>query len=748
MAPLLVALLVAISGWWASSTVKSAMQQQLTSELQTILTADVTALDIWITTQRRMALALASDQEIRLMTQSLITKRVSTGDPSPASREEVRAFRSYLQDRLSPLGYSFMVVDRGGGIICGPTEELQAVQLPEPQRALFDRLFSSNQSVLITPYRPAASGGRTPLDRVFDRWNHPNREWKLEGEETPKARAKASKQRQANRTRALETEGTRMEADRSESLMQVSAPIVSDGGEVLAALGLMIRPESEFTRILSVARSGQTGETFAFDRSGLLISQSRFDDQLRKLGLLKKTGRQSSALNLELRDPGENLLSNREVSSPPSSWPLTRMVSDAVGGGVGVDVEGFRDYRGVDVVGGWQWLPRYGFGVATKVDATEAYQPLAVLQWTFTTLFLMLLLCAVAMSLFSYLNLNLRQRVEEAALEAKKLGQYTLLERIGQGGMGTVFKARHALMRRPTAVKLLLPEKADPVAVGRFEREVQMTSLLSHPNTIQIYDYGHTPEGIFYYAMEYLEGISLKELVQEYGPLPEHRLIHILRQICASLREAHEAHLVHRDVKPANVYLCDRGGILDTVKVLDFGLVMDFREEGQSVKSKKRPLSVTGTPQFFSPEAIESPDSVDHRSDVYSLGALSYYLLTGEHVFEGQSAREICEKQVSESPPLPSSRMGLNYCSHLEGAIMRCLEKKPGARPQTVAQFLGFIESSAQAMAWTDEMAADWWDRHHVRSRIASHARQLDETVKIQPTIRVDLERRDVGKAG
>ena len=717
MAPLLVAVLVGVSGWWASSTVKNAMQQQLTSELQTILSADVTALEIWISTQRRTALALAGDPQIQAYTLDLVTRLSAEPAVASSSLEEMNRLRDYLNERLVPLGYSFVVVNDQGVVICGPSDDLIGVHLHPEERASIERLFSSAQPVLITPFTRPVSGGRTPLDRVFGRF-------------------RTSGPGSMNPSDAP----TENQDGAEESFMQISAPVLRQDGQVVAGLGLIIRPESEFTRILSVARSGQTGETYAFDRTGLMISQSRFEDQLRRLGLLGKKAGQSSALNLELRDPGENLLASFKVDTPPSTWPLTRMVTEAIRGGVGVDVDGFRDYRGVEVVGAWQWLPRYGFGVATKVDAAEAYQPLALLQWTFTTLFLMLLLCGVAMSLFSYLNLTLRQRVEEVTLEAKELGQYTLEKRIGQGGMGTVFKARHALMRRATAVKLLLPEKADQIAVRRFEREVQMTSRLSHPNTIQIYDYGHTPEGIFYYAMEYLEGISLKDLVLEYGALPENRIIHVLRQICASLKEAHEAHLVHRDIKPANVFLCDRGGILDTVKVLDFGLVMNIREAGKR-NSTKKPLSVTGTPQFFSPEAIESPHTVDHRSDVYSLGALSYYLLTGEHVFAGQTAKEICEKQVSATPELPGEKTGRRYCNVLEASIMMCLEKTPANRPQSVEAFMRAIESSPHALTWTDELAAEWWDRHHIRSRIVSHAKKLEETVKMQPTIRVDIER-------
>lgn len=731
MAPLLVAGLVGVSGWWTSKTVKDAMQQLLKTELQTILSANVTALEIWIITQRKMAVALAGDAEIKGHCQTLIKTLEGQfsefSESSDLTNQKKDDLRKLLSQRLLPLDYRFLIVSKSGKVICASTQEGEKMGLARSQIELYKRLFSSGQAVFITPFTPQIHGGRTPLDRAFGK-----QKIKEQPEESSKAtNANASSNGNSN---ASLNENSKVEG--GQSFMQVSAPIFDEDGNIIAALGLLIAPEREFTRILSVARSGQTGETFAFDQTGLLISRSRFEDQLRKLGLLRKRGGQSSSLNIELRDPGKDLISSFKVENPPSSWPLMKMVNEAVQGGFGVDVKGFRDYRGVEVVGAWQWLPRYEFGVATKVDAAEAYQPLAVVQWAFATLFLMLLLCAVAMSLFSYLNLNLRQRVE-----AKELGQYTLLKRIGQGGMGTVFKARHALMRRATAVKLLLPDKADRLAIRRFEHEVQMTARLSHPNTIQIYDYGHTPEGIFYYAMEYLEGISLKELVQEYGPLPESRLIHVLRQVCASLREAHSAHLVHRDIKPANVFLCDRGGVLDTVKVLDFGLVLNFRKLGQQARSKKPPQWVTGTPQFFSPEAIVSPYSVDHRSDVYSLGATAYFLLTGEHVFEAETAQAICEKQISELPFLPSRRTGQAYCEILERAIMSCLEKDPEHRPQSVHAFLQKIEASPHAKKWTEEKVSEWWESHHLRSRIASHARQLEETIRIQPTIRVKIDR-------
>src|SRR4029079_4450667 len=202
---------------------------------------------------------------------------------------------------------------------------------------------------------------------------------------------------------------------------------------------------------------------------------------------------------------------------------------------------------------------------------------------------------------------------------AKQLGQYALEDKIGAGGMGSVYKARHAMLRRPTAVKLLDADKMTPAAVSRFEREVQLTSALSHPNTVAIYDYGHTPDGIFYYAMEYLDGMNLDELVRCFGPVPEARAVHILRQVCGALAEAHAQNLVHRDIKPANIFLTIRGGLRDFVKVLDFGLVKAL--EGAESGNVASANVVTGTPLYLSPEAVNEPDKVDARADVYAIGA-------------------------------------------------------------------------------------------------------------------------------
>ena len=364
------------------------------------------------------------------------------------------------------------------------------------------------------------------------------------------------------------------------------------------------------------------------------------------------------------------------------------------------------------MVGAWRWLPQLGFGVATQIDSGEAYQPLRVVKFLFVILVLLLMLCSTGMLAFSYLNVTWRQRLSEAELKLKQLGQYTLEEKIGEGGMGVVYRARHALMRRDTAVKLLLPDRADPESIQRFEREVCITCQLTHPNTIQVYDYGHTPEGIFYYAMEFLRGLNLHELVARFGPQPEGRVIHILTQVCDSLAEAHALGLVHRDIKPANVFLCNRGGVPDSVKVLDFGLVREYRGSNREQMPLTGARRMMGTPAFMPPEAIKDAARSDPRSDIYSVGALGYYLLTTANVFDAQNVLDLYEKHLTESRIKPSQRTANPISAELEETILRCLEKEPNLRPQSVGELRALLLTSPRASDWGLEARAAWWAKH------------------------------------
>ena len=319
---------------------------------------------------------------------------------------------------------------------------------------------------------------------------------------------------------------------------------------------------------------------------------------------------------------------------------------------------------------------------------------------------------AVAMAAsFSQTIYGLRKQVKDI----QKLGQYTLEKKLGEGGMGVVYRASHAMLRRPTAVKLLLPDRAGKEALLRFEREVRRTAMLTHPNTVTVYDYGRTTDGVFYYAMELLEGASLDELVEVDGPQPEERVIHLLEQAAGSLAEAHDAGLIHRDVKPGNILVVDRGGISDLIKVVDFGLVKDVNSRasaGGSEVTLTMANTITGTPLYLAPETLIAPESVDGRADLYALGAVGYWLLTGTHVFSGNSVVEVCAHHLHTAPEPPSARLGAKVTADLESLLLACLAKRPEDRPASAHVLLARLRACASAGQWSNARAAAWWASH------------------------------------
>jgi eukaryotic-like serine/threonine-protein kinase len=262
--------------------------------------------------------------------------------------------------------------------------------------------------------------------------------------------------------------------------------------------------------------------------------------------------------------------------------------------------------------------------------------------------------------------------------KAVELGQYVVHEKIGEGGMGSVYRASHAMLKRPTAIKVIAPERADGTATARFEREAMAASRLTHPNNVAIFDFGRTRGGVFYYAMELLDGEDLERLVARDGPLPVARTRHVLRQAAAALAEAHAAGLIHRDVKPANVMLCTRGGVSDFVKILDFGLVKDVATPADVKLTSDR--AIAGTPLYMAPESIVAVETVGPPADVYGLGCVAYFLLTGGPPFGGNNLIEICAAHVHDVPAAPSSH-AIDLPPELDALVLRCLDKKPERRP-------------------------------------------------------------------
>ncbi|MAT68650.1 MAG: serine/threonine protein kinase [Planctomycetaceae bacterium] len=657
--PIIAVTLLLLIGWLVRGAVEQTMKDNLQSQLETLRDVEVAMLRTWIDSQERNLDSIAGDASLRGLVGELLDAERHASDNQQAIADITEQIADELGPAMNSHDYhSYFIANRELQVIAATRSEAIGLTAPSSRRADFLRAVAGDATVT-APF--------------------------------------------ASQLRLVDADG---ELRAGVPVMYALAPIRDDNLQVVAILGMQVRPEDEFTRILQRGRLGDSGETYAFDRDGLLLSGSRFDEELILLGLLPDRPGSRSILELLVRDPGGNMLDGFRPQVRRSELEPTRMVAAAAAGESGVDVAGYRDYRGVPVVGAWTWLDDQGFGVATEVDYAEAFRPLTILQRTFWALLILLALSSVAIFVFTVMVARLQRQAREAAIEAKQLGQYKLEDKLGEGAMGVVYKGRHAMLARPTAIKLLNAKDLSDTAIGRFEREVQITSNLNHPNTVAIYDYGRTPEGIFYYAMEFLDGIDLQQLVDRYGPQQPARVIYILRQICGSLYEAHSNGLVHRDIKPANIMLNRRGGEGDVVKVLDFGLVK-ARDDAHPAEG-----GMAGTPLYMSPEAIQAPNSVDACSDIYAVGAVGYFLLTGQPVFEAHSFADLCQMHASEPPKPPSVRLGRPVPDDLENAILACLEKSRNKRPQTARELSQRLSRCADATAWTLDDADAWWGRH------------------------------------
>jgi serine/threonine-protein kinase len=313
-------------------------------------------------------------------------------------------------------------------------------------------------------------------------------------------------------------------------------------------------------------------------------------------------------------------------------------------------------------------------------------------------------LVAALVSVFASHVINSARR---EAFKARQFGQYRLMERLGTGGMGEVYKAEQLMLKRPCAIKLIKPaSEADANAIARFEKEVKTTARLTHWNTIEIYDYGRTDDGSFYYVMELLPGMSLEDLVEKYGPLPPERVVHLLWQICGALQEAHSVGLIHRDIKPANIFASQRGGVFDVAKLLDFGLVKEGSEPSPDTAAKHG--SFSGTPLYMSPEQASAYEDVDRRADIYSLGAVAYYLLTGKPPFTSKNVLELLAAHRN-SEVAPPSRLNAAVPADLDQIILKCMAKNAFERFQDADGMRNALEQCSCANKWGPQEATNWW---------------------------------------
>jgi serine/threonine protein kinase len=415
----------------------------------------------------------------------------------------------------------------------------------------------------------------------------------------------------------------------------------------------------------------------------------------------------SSSAHAMLVDKFGSRLSSSENRG---SIVMTPMIETLMRGSSGHNMQGYKDVQGQSVVGVWRWIPQWNVGVATEMPSADSWAGIVLIR----NAGLLALGTGLALIGLAWWASRRRQKYRREdhvdpgkPVERRSLGEYELKEPLGSGGMGTVYRARHQWLRREVALKVLEGHSLTELAISRFEREVQLTAKLRHPNTIAVYDFGRTDDGAFYYAMELVDGLTLQELIDEFGAQPPSRVIHLLLQVCGSIAEAHGKGLIHRDIKPANVLVSRGVGTGDLVKVVDFGLVKDINQSSDI--SLTRNDSITGTPMYMSPEAVRDAGDCNTQSDLYSIAAVGYTLLAGRPMFDGESSVEICVHQIKHIPALPQERLGKPLPADLQSVLMTGLRKDPADRWLSVEDFAAALRGCEDVGFWNEAESEAWW---------------------------------------
>jgi serine/threonine-protein kinase len=644
---------------WVYIGVRSALIDMTIGNLRVLLDTEVAALDTWIREKQLNVERWAIDERVRADVFELTAARARTGDPRNACKLPARGrLLAHLDALLAPEGAPAVLLLDANGRLLATRDDAECGRLAgDATLRTLERVLAGASAF----HAPGADG-------------------------EPRSFAPAPVPPRPQR-----------------ALVWFFAPVRDAANRPIAALAVGKYADERFSTVLASARLGETGEAYAFDAKGRLLSKSRFRAEIEDSGKLRPNV--SEILHLRLTD----------LEADVTGQTLTRLVSAALAGRARSDgaldygsvTDPYRNYLGHPVVGAWRWLAHYDFGVVVEVGESEAYAPLARLERAYIAI----LLAAGAALLFLFVALGRIVRLRRERDEAQRVGNYELIEEVGQGGMARVYRARHRLLKRPTAVKIIELKIANDEMLARFDREVRLASTLMHPNTVEVFDYGRTPQGQPFYAMEFLDGLTLHQLVERYGPMAAARTVHVLRGVAGSLSEAHGNGLVHRDIKPGNVMLCKRGGEFDVVKVLDFGLVKDTRAE--ITRDLTRALRVLGTPAYMAPERIENPGSADARSDLYALGAVGFFLLTGRAPYEGDNDLTLAYQVVHA--PLPKLHAAAPSApSELIALILDCLAKDPSARPQNATVLMETLDRLLVRTPWTRQDARLWWEQNNV----------------------------------
>lgn len=483
-----------------------------------------------------------------------------------------------------------------------------------------------------------------------------------------------------------------------------------ESGAVIAALMLGgYGLDEQYAEMLKRWSADSQGEIYLISRRGAMLTSSRYAARIDELPLARDKlsdllANQPKANDVTrpilVRDPGTNLLGGSRPSETSAAWMPTLLARQVTSGDNGSSVDGYRNYVGEKVVGAWRWLPDHDAGIALEENYDQAFTLARTLRNA--------LIALAGLFSMALLGFSLAVAWGERSRRLRSIsevGPYQIQELLGEGGMGRVYLAEHALLCRQSAIKVLTKGDNDLSVISRFEREVQLASQLTHPNTISIYDFGRSREGVFYYAMEYINGAHLGQLVEYTGPVAPGRTIYILRQLCRALSEAHQAGVVHRDVKPQNIMVCNRGGEPDFVKLFDYGLVKAFAPGVSQNPSQTR--VVVGTPRFMAPERLNSPWLADPRVDIYSVGALAYYLLTAQLpplVTLGDAGES--EQPGVETLDLPADVVDFG------GILSVCMSVESASRPSNMTSLLRELDSLAKKFPWTVVDSEHWWSKH------------------------------------
>ncbi|OHX64046.1 serine/threonine-protein kinase [Flammeovirga pacifica] len=485
-------------------------------------------------------------------------------------------------------------------------------------------------------------------------------------------------------------------------------PIYNKNNQIISYLFFGISARHGFSNNFKLSHYGKSSKTYAIDDGARLDSESRFLKEISKPLQLDTLKKPTAIYYVRSEDPGVNIMEGEIPDSNTFDRKLTK-VAQAIGfhlynnGPISGKIkEVYNDYRGVKVIGAFEWMPEYKIGIISEIDEAEAMEMLPKIDLLLGILYLIIciLLFLVYHSNITVVQYNKRMK------KLGELGQYRLINKIGEGGFGEVYKGEHSLLKMPVAIKLLKSGTNDD-GIQRFEKEVKITSSLKHPNTIKVYDFGRSPEGNFYYVMEYINGITLSKVLEIEKKLPIERIVYILRKVSYSLREAHQNNLVHRDIKPLNIMLSQQGGAFDQVKLLDFGLVKDLENQENTQLHK-----IGGTPMFMAPERMRDPYNNDHRVDIYSMGALGLYLLSGRFLVELISQKVMSGEETIQGNFRDKLIDRPDVPIVLKDILLSCIRFDPNKRIQDINELIDVLENLQKEHPWTQQLAKKWWHQY------------------------------------